>query len=77
MAKPAYAQNLSFHHGDLGGSIRDKIMRWCGIRAEQNTITFKNGTQEIKLFKGAVSRQTGSLCLILPITRPQSLWNLK
>jgi len=27
--------------------------------------------------KGAVSRQSGSFCLILPITRPQSLWNLK
>ena len=28
-------------------------------------------------FKGAVSRQSSSFCLILPITRPQSLWNLK
>ena len=28
-------------------------------------------------FKGAVSRQSSSLCLILLITRPQSLWNLK
>ena len=29
------------------------------------------------LLKGpAVSRQSSSLCLILPITRPQSLWNL-
>ena len=27
--------------------------------------------------KGAVSRQSRSFCLILPITRPQSLWNLK
>ena len=27
--------------------------------------------------KGAVSRQSTSFCLILPITRPQSLWNLK
>ena len=27
--------------------------------------------------KGAVSRQSSSLCLILPITRPRSLWNLK
>ena len=27
--------------------------------------------------KGAVSRQSSSFCLILPITRPQSLWNLK
>ena len=25
---------------------------------------------------GAVSRQSSSFCLILPITRPQSLWNL-
>ena len=27
--------------------------------------------------KGAVSRQSSSFCLILLITRPQSLWNLK
>ena len=26
--------------------------------------------------KGAVSRKSSSFCLILPITRPQSLWNL-
>ena len=27
--------------------------------------------------KGAVTRQSSSCCLILPITPPQSLWNLK
>ena len=27
--------------------------------------------------KGAVSWQSSSFCLILPIIRPQSLWNLK
>ena len=27
--------------------------------------------------KGAVSRQSSSFCLSLPITRPQSVWNLK
>ena len=27
--------------------------------------------------KGAVSRQSSSFCLILQVTRPQSLWNLK
>ena len=27
--------------------------------------------------KGAVSRQSSAFCLILPITRPQLLWNLK
>ena len=27
--------------------------------------------------KGAMSRQSSSFCLILPITHPQSLWNLK
>ena len=27
--------------------------------------------------KGAVSRQSSSFCLILPVTRPQSQWNLK
>ena len=30
-----------------------------------------------RCFKGAVSRQSSSFCLILLITRPQSLWNLK
>ena len=28
-------------------------------------------------FKGAVSRQSSSFCLILPITHPHLLWNLK
>ena len=27
--------------------------------------------------KGAVSRQSSSFCLVLPITCPQLLWNLK
>ena len=27
--------------------------------------------------KEAVSRSSSSFCIILPITRPQSLWNLK
>ena len=26
--------------------------------------------------KGAVSRQSSSFCLILPVTRPQSQWNV-
>ena len=30
-----------------------------------------------ELLKGAVSRQSSSFCLILQITRPQPLWNLK
>ena len=29
------------------------------------------------LFKGTVPRQSSAFCLISPITRPQSLWNLK
>ena len=33
--------------------------------------------REMVHLKGAVSRQPTSFCLILPITRPQSLWNLK
>ena len=36
----------------------------------------KNASVEMNL-KGAVSWQSSSFCLILPITRPQSLWNLK
>ena len=34
-------------------------------------------SQLVNILKGAVSRQSSSFCLILPITRPQSLWNLK
>ena len=30
-----------------------------------------------KFVKGAVSRQSSPFCLVFPITRPQSLWNLK
>ena len=41
----------------------------------------KNGMGQNKTYhkaiKGAVSRQSFSFCLILPITRPQSLRNLK
>ena len=41
----------------------------------------KEKTKKVQLgwkhFKGAVSRQSSSFCLILPITRPQSLWNIK
>ena len=29
------------------------------------------------VLKGDVSRQSSSFCLIVPITRPQSLWNIK
>ena len=34
-------------------------------------------TEKQRKIKGAVSRQSSSFCLILPITCPQSLWNLK
>ena len=54
-------------------------------------LLLKNGTPFIPLlefcmpltavnalsFKGTVSRQSSSFCLILPMTRPQSQWNLK
>jgi len=30
----------------------------------------------IEIIKGAVSRQSSSFCLILPITRPQSLFKV-
>ena len=36
----------------------------------------KRATQNTN-FKGAVSRQSSLFCLILPISLPQSLWNLK
>ena len=31
----------------------------------------------VVVVKAAVSQQSSSFCFILPITRPQSLWNLK
>ena len=39
---------------------------------QSTRLTQKHGT-----IKRAVSRRSSSFCLILPITRPQSLWNLK
>ena len=41
----------------------------CSFVARHEQIT--------RRIKGAVSRQSSSFCLILPITRPKSLWNLK
>ena len=49
--------------------VRDKNLRALMCVA-------KNALVEINL-KGAVSWQSSSFCLILPLTRPQSLWNLK
>ena len=43
------------------------------IKQRQNKLCIILGS----FIKGAMSRQTGSFCLILPITGPQSLWNLK
>ena len=46
--------------------------------------TGKNASKLIKLsnlkvirLKGAVSRKSSLFCLILPVTRPQLLWNFK
>ena len=43
------------------------------------TLHFKGSKRLISetCIKGAVSRQSSSFCLILPIIRPQSLWDLK
>ena len=49
------------------GDQKDK-----GPRAEHQPLKYK-----VSFFKGAVSRQSSSYSLILPITRPQSVWNLK
>ena len=38
---------------------------------------YKTDNSVKRTLKGAVSRQSGSFCLILPIARPQLLWNLK
>ena len=46
----------------------------CILEPRHSTYPF---TVIISAFKGALSRQSGSFCLILPITHPQLLWNLK
>ena len=46
----------------------------CNYNVKDLQIT---STFYLELLKGAVSRQSSSFCLILPITRPQSLWNIK
>ena len=46
----------------------------CILEPRHSTHPF---TVIIGAFKGALSRQSGSFCLILPINRPQLLWNLK
>ena len=42
----------------------------------ENVLSLQGDMLELRI-KGAVSWQSSSLCLILPITRPQLLWNLK
>ena len=45
----------------------------CGFNSsDPNEVRLLN-----RELKGAVARQSSSFCLILPINRPQSLWNLK
>ena len=57
-----------------------------GIRSTEKWYTFHIPLLEFCIpltavnalsFKGTVSRQSSSFCLIFPITRPQSQWNLK
>ena len=43
---------------------------------QKEILPCKSTAKEVWI-KGAVSRQSSSFCLILPITHPQSLWNLK
>ena len=54
-----------------------KVSSLCSCTVENLTMTVLPERIILHLFKGAVSRQSSSFCLILPITRPQSLWNLK
>ena len=50
--------------GKQAFSFSSSVINTCGALVLSN-------------FKGAVSRQSSSFCLILPITCPQSVWNLK
>ena len=47
------------------------------ISENQKNVFSHSGMTTSKNIKGAVSWQSSSICLILPITHPQSLWNLK
>ena len=56
------------------------FFKYSGFSPSLKTNTSDNTTNLIwkaSPIKGAVSRKSSSFCLILPITCPQSLWNLK
>ena len=52
---------------------------WCTCKVVVLPLPFCRClfSTSLTLLKGAVSRQSSSFCLILSISRPQSLWNLK
>ena len=59
-------------------------VRFLVVKEDLTPLLGLNATEKMKLLtvhkknfiKEAVSRQSSSFCLILPVTRPQSLWNL-
>ena len=63
---------------DTQGQIRD-----VDIRSDHGQTFFSErlygsaDSQLVNILKGAVSRESSSFCLILPITRPQWLWSLR
>ena len=63
---------------DTLGQIRNVDVRSDHGQTSYSELLYGNAdSQLVNILKGAVSRQSSSFCLILPITRPQSLWNLK
>ena len=56
---------------------RTDVLRNRSILWRKSRMVIKFGPYVVLMIKGAVSRQSSSFCLILPITHPQSLWNLK
>jgi len=53
------------------------LIHWIAIYRSDSASQHLNNWGLYNRVKGAVSWQYSSFCLILPITRPQSLWNLK
>ena len=69
-----HISNLALSNSEWSLLRKNCIARYEGrIKQRQNKLCIIL----CSFIKRAASRPSGSFCLILPITRPQSLWNLK
>ena len=60
---------------DTQGQISNVDVRSDHDQTSSSELLYAD-SQLLNILTGAVSRQSSSFCLILPITRPQSPWNL-